>query len=66
VKITHPRDRYTGPVVTGTGRRLWFVDGEADETNLAAGERRSLADAGFQLENPRAARKASSEGSDES
>jgi hypothetical protein len=65
VKLTHPAPGYTGPVVTGTGRRVWFLDGQAEATNLTAAERRSLEDAGFQMETPRAAKKASSEGSDE-
>jgi hypothetical protein len=54
VILTHPRDRYTGPVVTAAGRRMWFLDGRAEATNLSAAERRSLEDARFDVVNPRA------------
>lgn len=55
--VTHPSERYTGPVVTASGRRVWFVDGEAEATHLSPAERHSLEDAGFTVQSPRKAAK---------
>jgi hypothetical protein len=48
VKITHPVEGYTGRVTAGN-LELFFVDGEAEDTNLPAGSRKALEEAGFKL-----------------
>lgn len=53
MKLVHPVKGYTGPV--NVGRRFWFVDGEAEATNILARHRRALEDAGFDVVNPHAA-----------
>jgi hypothetical protein len=62
VKITHPVKGYSGPVAGPI--RLHFVGGEAEATNLKAGVRKSLEDAGFTVESPRATKKADAGASD--
>ncbi len=63
MKLTHPREGYTGPVVTASGRRVWFLDGDAEATNLSAAEKSSFKAAGFRWESPRA--KGDAEASDQ-
>lgn len=53
MKISHPVKNYTGPV-SASGRRIWFVRGEAEAFNLEPRVRQSLEDAGFDVVNPRA------------
>lgn len=54
VKITHPVKGYTGPVRGAV--RLDFVNGQAEDTNLSAAQRKALEAAGFKVESTRAAK----------
>lgn len=53
MRITHPVKGYTGPV-SASGRRIWFMRGEAEAFNLEPRARRSLEEGGFEVVNPRA------------
>jgi uridine phosphorylase len=54
VKITHPAKGYTGHIRVG-GRRIDFLDGEAEATNLSTADRNALSDAGYTVTSGRAA-----------
>jgi hypothetical protein len=54
VKITHPTRNYTGHIRVG-GRRVDFIDGEAEATNLSAADRKALTDAGYSVTSARSA-----------
>jgi len=52
VKITHPNRRYTGPVVAGD-LRLFFIDGETEQTGIKPATRKALEAAGYTVTSAR-------------